>query len=71
MHTPRWSDMTFDEQQIRRPQERFIAIAYQVEATRDGSTGYTAYCTTTMRRLERGSGASCSTRRQALAADRM
>jgi hypothetical protein len=35
-----------------RPQEGLIAIAYKAEASREGATGYTAYCTTTMRRLE-------------------
>lgn len=50
--TPRWSGVTFSEQQIMRPQEGLIAIAYKVEASRDGSTGYVAHCTTTMRRLE-------------------
>lgn len=37
---------------IMRPQERLIAIAYKAEASRPGSTGYIAYCTTTIRRLE-------------------
>ncbi len=50
--TPRWSAVRFSEQQIMRPQEGLIAIAYKAEASRDGSTGYSAYCTTTMRRLE-------------------
>jgi hypothetical protein len=50
--TPRWSNVTFSEKQVMRPQEGLIAIAYKAEASRDGSTGYTAYCTTTMRRLE-------------------
>ncbi len=51
-NTPRWSKVQFSEQQIMRPQEGLIAIAYKAEASRDDSTGYTAYCTTTMRRLE-------------------
>lgn len=50
--TPRWSEVSFSDQQIMRPQEGLIAIAYKAEAKREGSTGYTAYCTTTMRRLE-------------------
>lgn len=50
--TPRWSSVTFSEQQIMRPQEGLIAIAYKAEARREGADGYTAYCTTTMRRLE-------------------
>ncbi len=51
-NTRRWSKVQFSEQQIMRPQEGLIAIAYKAEASRDDSTGYTAYCTTTMRRLE-------------------
>ncbi len=51
-HTPRWSSVTFSEQQVMRPQEGLITIAYKAQAERDGSSGYTAYCTTTMRRLE-------------------
>ncbi len=50
--TPRWSKVTFSEQQVMRPQEGLITIAYKAEATREGATGYVAYCTTTMRRLE-------------------
>ena len=38
--------MTFSEQQ-----DGLIAIAYKAEASRDGSEGYTAHCTTTMRRI--------------------
>lgn len=50
--TPRWSDVRFSEQQVMRPQEGLVAIAYKAEASREGATGYVAYCTTTMRRLE-------------------
>ena len=49
--TPRWSGVTFSERQVMRPQEGLISIAYKAEATRDEAAGYTAYCTTTMRRL--------------------
>ena len=49
--TPRWSKVSFSEQQVMRPQEGLIAIAYKADATRDGEE-YVAYCTTTMRRLE-------------------
>lgn len=49
--TPRWTQVSFSEQQVMRPQEGLIAIAYKAEATRDDKA-YTAYCTTTMRRLE-------------------
>ncbi len=51
-NTPRWTKVSFSEQQIMRPQEGLIVIAYKAEASRDGSTGYTAYCTTTVRRIE-------------------
>ena len=50
--TPRWSEVAFSEQQIMRPQEGLIVIAYKAEARRDGADAYLAYCTTTMRRLE-------------------
>ena len=51
-NTPRWSAVAFSEQRIVRPQEGLITIAYKAEAKRDEAPGYTAYCTTTMRRLE-------------------
>ena len=51
-NTPRWSKVMFSEKQIMHPQEGLIVIAYKAEAIREGSTGYTAFCTTTMRRLE-------------------
>ncbi len=50
--TPRWSDVTFSEQQIVRPQEGLIVLAYKAEAEREGSVGYAAHCTTTVRRLQ-------------------
>ena len=51
--TPRWSQVSFSEQQVMRPQEGLIAIAYKASASRgDEAEGYTAYCTTTLRRLE-------------------
>ncbi|WP_296717989.1 DUF4440 domain-containing protein [Erythrobacter sp.] len=49
--TPRWSQVTFSEKQVARPQEGLIVVAYKAEADRDGRA-YAAYCTTTMRRLE-------------------
>jgi hypothetical protein len=51
-NTPRWSKVMFSEQRIARPQEGLIVIGNKAEASREGSDGYTAYCTTTMRRLE-------------------
>jgi hypothetical protein len=44
--------VTFSAQQVMRPQEGLITIAYKAEANRGGDSGYVAYCTTTMRRLE-------------------
>lgn len=49
--TPRWSDLTFSEQQIARPQTGLMVLAYKAEA-RGSEKSYTAYCTTTIRRLE-------------------
>ena len=37
--TPRWTGVTFSEQQIMRPQDGLIAIAYKAEASRVGSQG--------------------------------
>lgn len=50
-NTPRWSNVEFRDQQVMRPQEGLITIAYKATAHRDGED-YVAYCTTTMRRLE-------------------
>jgi hypothetical protein len=49
--TPRWSGVQFSEQQVMRPQEGLIVIAYHARAGGDGGDGYEAYCTTTLRRL--------------------
>ncbi len=43
--------MTFDQQQVVRPQEGLIVIGYCATATRDDQT-YKAYCSSTLRRLE-------------------
>ena len=51
-HTPRWSDVTFDQQQVVRPEEGLIVIAYHASASRENATPYTAHCTSTLRRLE-------------------
>jgi hypothetical protein len=51
-NTPRWDEVDFSGQQVVRPQEGLIAIAYRAEARR-GEERYIAYCTTTMRRVER------------------
>ncbi len=49
--TPRWSDVTFSEQHVVRPQEGLIVIAYEARAQGDGKVPYQASCTTTLRRL--------------------
>lgn len=49
-NTPRWSSVEFSKEQIARPQEGIIVIAYHVEASRDDET-YEANCTSTYRRL--------------------
>lgn len=50
--TPRWSSVTLSDQQIMRPQEGLIVVAYHVVARRDGERdAYEAHCTSTYRRL--------------------
>ncbi len=49
--TPRWTRVEFSEQQVARPQEGLIVIAYKVRAEREGVTPYEASCTTTYRHL--------------------
>ncbi|MDO9428478.1 MAG: DUF4440 domain-containing protein [Methylobacterium sp.] len=50
-NTPRWTSVAFSKEQIARPQEGIIVVAYQVAASRDDET-YEANCTSTYRRLE-------------------
>ena len=49
--TPRWSQVTLSEQQVSRPQEGLIVVAYKAEASKEGGEAYTAWCTSTYRRL--------------------
>lgn len=49
--TPRWTEVRFSEQQIARPQEGLIVVAYKAEASKAESAPYQAYCTSTYRRL--------------------
>jgi len=51
-NTPRWSNVTFSKQQVSRPQEGLIVIAYHARAEREGVAPYEAHCTSTYRRLE-------------------
>lgn len=48
--TPRWSAVRFSEQTVQRPEEGLIVIAYRAEVSREGTAGYSAWSTTTMRR---------------------
>ena len=49
--TPRWDKVTFSDEQIARPEEGLIVVAYQIDAERDGDAPFNAYCTSTYRRL--------------------
>ncbi|MDX3911744.1 MAG: DUF4440 domain-containing protein [Sphingobium sp.] len=51
-HTPSWSTVVFEQQQVMRPQEGLIVIAYHASASREGAAPYSAHCTSTLRRLE-------------------
>lgn len=48
--TPQWTDVTFTDQKVSRPQEGLIVVAYAVEAKTEGEH-YSARCTTTYLRL--------------------
>lgn len=48
-HTPAWDEVAFSHQDVRRPQEGLIAIAYRVVATR-GDSRFAAACTSVYRR---------------------
>jgi hypothetical protein len=48
--TPKWDSVEFSEQQVMRPQEGLIVIAYHAKASR-ADEAYEAHCTTTLRRL--------------------
>lgn len=47
--TPRWTEVAFVEQQIARPEEGLIVVAYHIDAHR-GDDRYAAHCTSTYRR---------------------
>lgn len=49
--TPRWSEVTFTDQRVTRPEEGLIVIAYHARASRDGAAPYEAYCTSTLKRV--------------------
>ncbi len=50
--TPRWLKVVLSNQQIARPQEGLIVVAYHAEAQKDDGKSYRAHCTSTYRRLE-------------------
>lgn len=50
-NTPRWQKVEFLDQQVSRPQEGLIVIAYGVRASHEERGTYHAYCTSTYRRL--------------------
>lgn len=50
-NTPRWTDVTFSDQRVARPQEGLIVVAYGIKATRDDVEPYEAHCTSTYRWL--------------------
>lgn len=61
--TPRWDRVAFSGQQVARPQEGLIVIAYRAEAGR-GEERYTAHCTSTYRHLPDAHGARTEERWQ-------
>lgn len=49
--TPRWSQVEFSEQQVARPQEGLIVVAYKVRAAKGEGGTYECHATSTYRRL--------------------
>ena len=52
--TPRWSNVSFEDGHISRPQEGLIVVAYTAHAQRDGHDDYVAHCTSTYRKDQSG-----------------
>lgn len=50
-NTPRWGEVQFSNEQIARPEDGLIVVAYYARARRAGDADYAAYCTSTYRRL--------------------
>jgi hypothetical protein len=50
--TPTWAKVALSEQQIVRPQEGMIVVAYRAKAEGGDGKAYDAHCTSTYRRLE-------------------
>jgi hypothetical protein len=49
--TPRWDDVEISDGRIVRPQEGLIVVAYTASAYKEGSSDYSAHCTSSYRRL--------------------
>lgn len=49
--SPRWGEVVFSDEQVARPEEGMIVVAYHARVRRAGSADYAAYCTSTYRRL--------------------
>ncbi|ADL01540.1 DUF4440 domain-containing protein [Brevundimonas subvibrioides] len=52
IHTPRWTKVEMSDRRVTRPQEGLIVVAYHVTASRADAGEYTAWCTSTYRRVE-------------------
>ena len=50
--TPRWDRAELTDRTVSRPQEGLIIVGYRVRAEKDGHSGYEAWCTSTIRRIE-------------------
>ena len=50
--TPVWDRAELTERTVSRPQEGLIVVGYRVRAEKEGHTGYDAWCTSTIRRIE-------------------
>jgi Domain of unknown function (DUF4440) len=51
VNTPRWTEVTFSQQHVTRPQDGLVVVGYKVRANRPGGEAYEAYCTSTYRRV--------------------
>ena len=49
-HSPRWDTVEMSDQQVARPEEGMIVVAYHVAAQK-GDEAYEAHCTSTYRRI--------------------
>ena len=49
--TPRWTEVSFANQRVSRPQEGLVVGAYTVRVSKPDGESFEAHCTTTYRRL--------------------